>query len=333
LVSFVDFAPTVLSLAGIPAPASMQGTAFLGPHAGAPRREIFASRDRVDEELEVSRALLDGRWHYIRHYYPHRPVLQHGTYSEVGHLWKELRRLHAAGQLSGPARELMADVKPPEELYDLQSDPHQVRNLAADPAHHATLASLRDRLRRRIIDIRDTGLLPEADLRSRSGARPPYEMARDPGAFPVERIVEAAELVGRGPAVLPAIRRRFSDRDPAVRYWAVIAVTALGPAGAAARAELTKSLTDTAPAVRAAAAEALCRLGHSDKALPVLAKALTESDACLQLQAINSIWHLGPLVKPILPALKAALATKTAPEYQRTYFEWAAEKTLARYGG
>ncbi len=331
LVSFVDFAPTVLSLAGIPAPPSMQGVAFLGPRAGAPRTEIYASRDRVDEEFEVSRTILDGRYHYIRHYYPHRPVLQHGTYSEVGHLWKELRRLHAAGQLSGPARELMADSKPPEELYDLAADPHQIRNLAADPAHRAALASLGGRLRRWMIDMRDTGLLPEADLLRRSGARPPYDMARDPAALPIQRIVDAAELAGRGPSALPDIRRLFSDRDPAVRYWAVIAVTALGPAGASAQSELARSLTDIASAVRIAAAEALCRLGQPDKALPVLAKALAEPDACVQLQAVNSIWHLGALAKPILPALKAALAAKTAPEYQRTYFEWAAEKTLARF--
>jgi hypothetical protein len=327
LVSFVDFAPTVLSLAGLAAPASMQGAAFLGPRAGAPRREVFASRDRVDEECETSRALLDGRHHYIRHYLPHRPVMQHGTYSEEGHVRRELRRLHGEGKLAGPTRLLMEDSKPPEELYDLKTDPHQMKNLAGDPAHRGTLEAMRARLRRWMMEIRDTGLLPEADLLRRAAGQAPYDMARDAQRFPVERIVDAAECVGRTTET-PRLRKLLSDGDPAVRYWGVITAITLEARGV--QAELVKALEDASPAVRVAAAEAVCRLGEPRRGLAALDKALGSGDACVQLQAANALWHLGAEAKAAVPALKGALAAKSGPEYQRTYFEWATKKIIER---
>ena len=80
----------------------MQGSAFLGRARRASRANMsFATRDRVDEVLEISRAVRDARYHYIRNFLPHRPRMQHSDYSEVGHVRKELRRLHAEGKLSG----------------------------------------------------------------------------------------------------------------------------------------------------------------------------------------------------------------------------------------
>src|SRR5262249_59880156 len=57
LVSFVDFGPTVLSLAGVKAPAVMQGVAFLGASAGKPREVVFGIRDRMDERNDCTPAV------------------------------------------------------------------------------------------------------------------------------------------------------------------------------------------------------------------------------------------------------------------------------------
>src|SRR5690606_30970834 len=73
MVSFVDFAPTVLSIAGVPIPDHMQGTAFLGDTAGKPRDYIHAARDRMDERYDLIRAVRDKRWKYIRNYEPQIP--------------------------------------------------------------------------------------------------------------------------------------------------------------------------------------------------------------------------------------------------------------------
>lgn len=47
MVSFVDFGPTVLSLAGVSIPAHLQGMAFLGARAGPPRQYVYGMRDRL----------------------------------------------------------------------------------------------------------------------------------------------------------------------------------------------------------------------------------------------------------------------------------------------
>jgi arylsulfatase A-like enzyme len=327
LVSFVDIPPTVLSLAGIERPSYMQGAAFLGTEVGRPRRWVYAARDRVDEEFEVSRTVTDGRWQYIRNYHPHRPVLQHGTYSEVGQIWQELRRLGDTGKLSGTPKMLLNPTKPAEELYDIKADPHQINNLAASPAQAGRMTEMRRLLREWITSIRDTGLLPEADMLARANGLPPYEMSND--KFPLARILEAAEAVGRDEAELPRLRSMLSDSDPAVRYWAAIGLTGLGDAAKPAASELRRALDDKSAPVSVAAAEALCLMDDPQNT-KAFERALESKDACVQLQAAAAIWHLGSEARAAMPALKRALATKTLPEYQRTYFEWAAEKTLER---
>jgi len=62
LVSFVDFAPTVLSLAGVAVPGHMQGAPFLGAQAGAPRRYVYGFRDRMDERYDLIRSVRDRRY-------------------------------------------------------------------------------------------------------------------------------------------------------------------------------------------------------------------------------------------------------------------------------
>ncbi|HWN93790.1 MAG TPA: sulfatase [Methylomirabilota bacterium] len=49
LVSFIDFAPTMLALAGAMIPTNLQGQVFLGPKTAPERKYIFAARDRMDE--------------------------------------------------------------------------------------------------------------------------------------------------------------------------------------------------------------------------------------------------------------------------------------------
>jgi N-sulfoglucosamine sulfohydrolase len=137
LVAFADFAPTALSLEGIAAPRYMQGRALLGEYTKAERRVAFAARDRVDEEIEMSRTAFDGRWQYIRNYMPHRPVLQHGAYSEVADIWKALRAPEEERGAQPSERQLLARTKAPEEVYGRQSDPLQVRNLAGRPEGRA----------------------------------------------------------------------------------------------------------------------------------------------------------------------------------------------------
>jgi len=167
LVSFVDLAPTVLSLAGIKPPDWMQGHAFLGRHQAPPQPYIYGFRGRMDERQDLVRTVTDGRHVYIRNYMPHKIYGQHIDYmfqTPTTRVWK---RLHDEGKLT-PAQDAFWKTKAPEELYDLEADPDEVNNLATSSAHQAILAKLRRAHRDWESSIRDVGFLPEGEIQSRS---------------------------------------------------------------------------------------------------------------------------------------------------------------------
>ncbi len=160
LVELIDLGPTSLTAAGVRVPAIMQGKNVLA--AGyAPRAFAFAARDRCDETVERLRSVRDERFLYIRNFHPQRPHLQPNVYKDGKSIVQSLRALHAAGQLDPLAESLLfAPTRPAEELYEWTVDRWQVKNLAADPSHRATLEKLRTRLDRWMIETADQG--PEA---------------------------------------------------------------------------------------------------------------------------------------------------------------------------
>ncbi|MEE8452216.1 MAG: sulfatase-like hydrolase/transferase [Thermoguttaceae bacterium] len=327
LVSFLDFAPTVLRLAGLEIPETMQGEPFLVDRTAKPRDYVFAIRDRVDEVYEMSRTVRDERYRYIRNFVPHRARMQHSDYSERTPTRQEFRRLAAAGQLQGPPKDFMSPTKSPEELYDTVNDPHEIHNLADSAEHRKILSRMRDALHDWMIRTRDTGLLPEAHMHALSADRSPYEMAQDPGAFPVARILEVAELVGRDstgkePTPLDRLTAGLTDTEPAVRYWAAIGLRSLGSRAKPASARLIDTLDDETPDVRIAAAEALCMTGSEEEGLSVLAEELRHDDSCVRLQAAMTLAAIGKRAQGIAEQIRKALAEEGKGPHSG-YTRWA----------
>ena len=164
LVSLVDLGPTVLNLAGVKIPVYMQGQPFLGPNLPAPRQYVYGTRDRMDESYDMVRAVRDGRYKYIRNYMPQRPYAQSQSYGDNSDVMREWRRLAAAGELNAEQALFMSARKPAEELYNLEADPYELRNLAADPTCAATREKMSNELDAWMLSIRDLGVVPEAML-------------------------------------------------------------------------------------------------------------------------------------------------------------------------
>jgi hypothetical protein len=131
-----------------------------------PREAVFAARDRCDETVEHLRMARTAKWKYIRNFLPKRPHLQPNAYKDSKAIVKRLRELHDAGKLTGlPEQLLFAPERAPEELYDLDADPFEVKNLAADPSHEAVLKEMRGRLDRWMEETGDQGRVPESEKR------------------------------------------------------------------------------------------------------------------------------------------------------------------------
>lgn len=167
LVSWVDLAPTLLTLAGVPIPGAYDGQPFLGAGSETPRQHVFAGRDRMDEAFDRVRIARDGRYHYVRNFYPRIPYAQRNQYMERMPSMAELRRLHAAGELRGSRAVFMQASKTPEELYDLAADPQCLHNLADSPAHAEAKRGLAAALDRWLRETGDLGAVPERELIAR----------------------------------------------------------------------------------------------------------------------------------------------------------------------
>ena len=164
LVGFIDFGPTVLSLADVKVPEHMQGRPFLGDQKATPRRYLFAARDRMDEAYDLIRAVRDRRYKYFRNFMPHLTYGQDIDYMNEMPTMQEMRRLHAEGKLVGPQRHYFLETKPIEELYDTQSDPHEVNNLSDDPKYKDVLERMRNVLLDWMKETGDIGFIPEPEF-------------------------------------------------------------------------------------------------------------------------------------------------------------------------
>lgn len=323
LVSFVDFAPTVLSLAGIPIPKHMQGVPFLGTQAGPPREYVFGIRDRMDETVDVIRSVRDRKYRYIRNDMPFVTYAQWLEYAEEGNTLHSMRRLLAEGKLSGPPAVFFQPTKPAEELYDVEADPHEIRNLAGSADHRAILKRLRGQHDKWQTETLDLGLIPEPDLHSRCGKRAPYDVVRgENNPFPLERIRAAALIAQQGTASLDEMTALLADNDPAVRYWGATGLAASAKDGSRAQPALIRHLSDESGSVRVAAARALLLMGENGPALSRLTRDLADENEWVRHRAALALGELGPR------AASARAQLETASKDTNDYTMRAARRAL-----
>jgi len=312
LVNFVDLAPTLLSLAGVEPPAEMQGHAFAGKFQVEKPKYMFGFRGRMDERYDFIRTVTDGRFQYMRNYNPHFIYGQYVGYNFQTPSTAAWKRDYDAGKLN-EAQSQFWKLKPAEELYDLQSDPDQVKNLVGSPEHRAKLDELRKAQRDWCRNIRDLGFLPEGEIHSRSAGSTPYEMARDDTKYPFDKIFAAADLATqRTEGDLPKLKALLKDSDSAVRYWGAIGILNRGEkAVAASIAELDAACKDSSGYVQVAAGYALGK--HGDAAaqrrgvdtLVEVAPWRGDTSVFVSLAAVNAIDKLDAKAAHALEEIRA----------------------------
>jgi arylsulfatase A-like enzyme len=166
LVSFIDFAPTVLSLANIHPLSYMRGRPFLGAYqTETPAPYAFATQDRMDAVMDTVRSATDGRYRYMLNLMPAVPHLPRVAYRQQQDIMRDLDALRTNGQATPQQWQMISKEKPREEFYDSQADPHNVTNLMADPQHAERIKAMRQATAEWMADTDDMGLVqPESKL-------------------------------------------------------------------------------------------------------------------------------------------------------------------------
>lgn len=335
IVSFVDFAPTVLSLVNSDIPKYMQGKPFLGEKSAVERTYAFGHRDRIDESVDTARSVRDKRYLYIRNHMPHFGYSERSWWPDQGEINQDLYRIaNQRHELSTAQHHFLSNGRATEELYDCETDPHNTTNLADSADHQAIINRLRTVNFEHLVETRDLGFIPEPLLWDLTEGSTPWEYARSDQVSDNEfrRLIDAAMDVGQ--ANENELAESLTDPNPSVRYWAAI--------GFAERKTLQtsepllKALTDPTPAVRIAAAAALGRHGFLEMALPVLVAATKNDDLTVVLYATRAIESLGNRARSIAPAIKSVAERAKALLQQPTdgaTFVLSKEQDLAMFCG
>ncbi len=181
LVSNEDIAPTILAAAGLAPGPKMSGISFLGMLKGeafTPRRHVFIERGphgtapvtvkMSSTGYDLSRAVRSDRYKFIYNctpWIPYAPVDSGG-----GAGWREMGAADKEGKLSAGMRATyFTTPRPVYELYDLEADPSELKNLSGQPALEKVELELRIALAEKMTV--DFDYLPLPDLGDAPPAR------------------------------------------------------------------------------------------------------------------------------------------------------------------
>ena len=311
-VSFIDFGPTVLNLAGVKVPEQMDGVPFLGKGITADeveaRDESFGYADRFDEKYEFIRSLRKGKYQYIRYFQPFLPDGLQNNYRYRMLAFTEWRDLYNAGKLSGPQLQFFQG-KPVEQLFDTEADPHEVNNLANDPNHADVLNDLRARLATQLRALPDLSFYPESKL---------VGIMDDPVGFGQKHKAEIAQMADvHDLALLP-----FSEAKPKLsaalksdnvwlRYSAAMTCSAIGAEAVSLAEEVAPLIHDESLVVRVRAAEFLGLINKVDPQ-PILTEIVNRTSNDVEAgEALNSIVYFRDCHQPAYPIDASMLEPQT----------------------
>ncbi|MDR2706471.1 MAG: sulfatase [Planctomycetaceae bacterium] len=221
LISFVDLAPTILSLAGITIPQHMQGKAFAGKFETTKRNYVYGFRSRIDERSELTRSICDGRFVYARNFHPEIIYGALGAYAQQTPTTRIWREQYHKGKLS-EHQKFFWELKPTEELYDLETDPFEMNNLADSEQYQSKRRELQTALRNHQRAIRDVQIFPEVMMLKRSETTTPYHLGYTLKQNDYDKILHAAELATDRKTSIKEITAMSDDSEESVRYWSSI---------------------------------------------------------------------------------------------------------------
>lgn len=287
-VEFVDLSATVLNLAGVEIPVGIDGRPFLGKDVSLEelntRDTAYGYADRFDEKYDMVRFLRKGRYSYWRSYQPFNFDGLHNFYRYKQPAFREWRELATSGKLN-EAQSAFYQARPPEMLFDLEKDPHEVDNLADDPAYANILLDMRRALQAKEKALPDVGFFPEPVVLKQSNGEI-VSFAQE-NREQIGRLIDIADLQLRPfSEVEPRLRKALHSEVPAERYWALITCSTFGMQAQSLDGTIKHmAAEDSDRLVRTRAAEFLGFTGAADP-LPFLLDVLSECSDPVEVNLI-----------------------------------------------
>jgi len=219
IVSFVDLAPTVLSLCEIPKKTYYQGHAFLGHQIEASPRYCFGFVGRADEHPDESRSVFDGRYLYLHNFVPSLPQLKGLTYQMETRTTSQWKELFDAGKLNKIQAEPWSAPKATKLLFDLKTDPYEVKNIIQENPQIAT--RMASALGDYFVKTGDLGLISEGHLQHALSVEKvtPVELAKTPFYREITQKFQKGEVIASHPGSLnqeqlQAFKERKGKKQP-----------------------------------------------------------------------------------------------------------------------
>lgn len=292
-VSFIDFGPTVLNLAGVNLPSQMDGKPFLGSEITQAevetRDEAFGYADRFDEKYDLVRTLRKGRYEYVRSFQPFNFDGLQNNYRYNMLAYQEWRTLYQTEKLNAVQRQFF-EARPAEQLFDIESDPYETKNLANDPQLADVLRDMRDRMTNRVKSMPDLSLYPESVLAD-GAFQNPVKFGQEHKSQ-IGKLVDVANL-----SLLPfaearsGIESAIASDDATTRYWGLIVCSSHGVAAREFVPAAQKlAANDNNGLVRVRAAELLGLIGAAapqSVILDALKKSTSAVEAGLMLNSVT----------------------------------------------
>lgn len=306
-VQFIDLAPTVLNLTGVTIPEQIDGKAFLGKTVTTEnidkRNATFGYADRFDEKYDLVRSIRRGKYKYIRNYQPFNVDALFNFYRYKMLAYKEWEQLFEDGKLN-EKQEQFFKARAPEALYDIEKDPHEIHNLAADPTHESTLKELRSNLQNQVKSMPDLSFYPEPYFLE-AGLSNPVEFGQQ-NRTEITKLIDIADLSLKpfGKAK-EEIEKALKSDNPWKRYWGLIVCSSFGKESYPFfKMAVQMSKEDKENLVRLRAAEFLIlneQNVSSDLILEIIKNAKSETETNLILNSIALIKTIQPDFKINIP--------------------------------
>ncbi|EAR02283.1 sulfatase [Maribacter sp. HTCC2170] len=299
-VEFIDLAPTILNLAGISVPEQMDGTPFLGK--GVTQEDLndmdttFGYADRFDEKYDLVRSIRKGKYKYIRNY---QPFIIDGLYNFYRYkmlAYKEWYELFQEGKLN-EAQQQFFRPRAAEALYNIEKDPHEIHNLAANPANREILEDLRQDLQKQVKSMPDLSFYPEPHF-IENGLLNPVDFGKRNKTEIAELITIADMSLKTFDDVKDRLRVTLESDNPWKKYWSLIVCSSFGEQASSFYKTAEKMIeSEEENLVRIRAAEFLVLNNQkvtNDNLLEIVKNAKSETEANLILNSIALLKMVQP---------------------------------------